>query len=484
MTLGERAPCHADLELAQHSLAYVTPAVQIAFHHEDDRALVLHRDPEKSAASVARFSAGDAVRFLAMYREFQLLCEQILLPSLYVPDGDMEVAAQLRSTSLGRRLAVLSAQTPVEIVDSYGFESARVREAILYLATFWGLDPRAAGVGQIVVLWVYCLMNSSIAKGGNVSAAKALYQSFLESGGDYPGNVLVDRLLLERNVVAGVRLEDGREIRARAVVSTLNVEETFLDLVGERHLSRGLAEACRAWEWPAASLLSCHFGSTGPAPTYRSAEFDPDVNEAYLHVFGVSKDGDVEAIHRAIRDDAIPQGHGRAICATQFDEFHAGFGQVDGPLRTLRFEVPVPSRPVDLDWKDSHRACQQAALDIWRRYAKNVVDGHVSYSQVVTPVDLQRSLPSMKQAFPLGGSYTAGRMGYGGARSACSAYRSEIPGLYLGGASTHTGGLIHFAAGYNAARTVADDLRLERWWDEPAIVREARQGGYLTESSP
>jgi phytoene dehydrogenase-like protein len=479
LTLGDRAPCHMDLQLAQHSLAYVTPAVQIAFHHEDDRALVLHRDPEKSAAAVARFSAADASRFLAMYGELRLLCEEILIPSLYAPDGDAGVAAQLGSTPLGRRLAELSLQTPAEIVDGYGFENARVREAILYLATFWGLDPGAAGIGQVVVLSLYCLMNSSIVKAGNRAAAEALSQSFLEKGGDYPGNVRVQRILIEDKGVVGVRLEDGREIRARAVVSTLNVEETFLDLVGETHLSSSLAEACRAWEWQEASLLGCHFGYKGEAPSYRSAQFDPDANQAFLHVFGVEEAGDVEGIHRAIRQGAIPQGHGRAICATQFDEFHAGFGHVDGPLQTLRFEVPVPSRLVDGGWEDVHETCQQAALEIWRRYASGVVDGPLSYSRVVTPLDLQRSLPDFKQGSFLGGNYTARRVGYGVARPDCSRYSSEIPGLYLGGASTHAGGLVHFAAGYNAAGVAARDLRLAGGWDEPDFVGAARRKGYL-----
>ncbi|MGH3639596.1 MAG: phytoene desaturase family protein [Mycobacterium sp.] len=479
LTMGERAPCHIDLHLAQQSLAYVTPAVQIAFHHADDRALVFHRDPEKSAAAVARFSAADAQRFLAMYGEFRLLCEEILIPSLYAPDGDTGVAAQFGSTDLGRRLADLSARTPIDIVDDYGFESPAVREALLYLATFWGIDPDAAGIGQVAVLWVYCLLNSSIVRAGNVAAARALYQSFLASGGDSPGNARVDRILVENERASGVRLENGREIRARAVVSTLNAEETFFDLIGANQLPIGMAEACHAWQWQEASMLGCHFGYRGEAPSYRAAAFDPDANEAYLHIFGVEEAGDVEAICETIRAGAIPRGHGRAICATQFDEFHAGFGQVYGPLQTLRFDVPVPVRLTDGEWHDTRAACRQAALDLWRHHAKGVVDGPLSYSGVVTPVDLHQRLPSFKLGSFMGGKYTIDRMGYGGIRSAGSRYRSEIPGLYMGGASTHPAGLIHFAAGYNAAGVIAGDLQLDTWWDEPGSVRAARENGYL-----
>ena len=481
LTMGERAPCHKDLQLAQQSLSYITPEVQVAFHHQDGRALVLHRDPEMSALAIRRFCPADAPRFLAMYGEFRQMCEEILIPALYAADGDGGVATQLRVTALGKRLAVLSVQTAIEIVDSYGFENPQVREAMLYLATFWGLDPKESGIGQVVALSVYGLLNSSIVKSGNVAAAKALYQGFMESGGDYPGDILVERILVENGKAVGVRLVNGREIRARAVVSTLDAEETFLGLVGQDQLSCGLSEACRSWEWQESSLLACHFGYKGAAPTYHAAKYDPASNEAYINVFGVEHAGDVEAIHQAIRKGAIPEGHGRAICATQFDPFHAGFGHVEGPLQTLRFEVPVPGRLTGREWKNAHAACQQAALETWRHYASKVVDGSLSYSRVVTPHELQRSQPSFKRGSFLGGQYTAARMGYGAKQSSCSSYRSEIAGLYMGGASTHPGGLIHFAAGYNAAGLVARDLELDHWWDEPASVRTARDKGYLPE---
>lgn len=481
--LGARAPCHSDLQLAKQSLAYITPPVQLAFHHNDGRALVFHLDPKKSATSIARFCAADAQRFLALHAEFHQLCEEILIPSLYAPDGSTEVAAQLGATDLGKRLAYLSAKTPIAIVDSYGFECPQVREAILYLATFWGLDPWQAGVGHLVVLWVYCLMNSSLVKSGNLAAANALYHSFLENGGDCPLDVGVERILMENKKAVGVRLNDGREIRARAVVSTLDIEQTFLELVGEDKLPDSLAKACHAWEWQQSSLLGCHFGYKGEAPSYHSAEFDSDANQAYIHVFGVEQAGDVAAIHQTISKGEVPMGHGRAICATQFDEFHAGFAHVGGPLQTLRFEVPVPNRLKDRAWKDAHAACQKAALETWRRYANNVVDETLSYSRVVTPHELQRCLPSFKQGSFAGGNYSSDRMGYAGTQAASISYRSEIPGLYMGGASTQSGGLIHFAAGYNAAGIVARDLNLSQLWEEPANVRAARKNGYLPETA-
>ena len=124
---------------------------------------------------------------------------------------------------------------------------------------------------------------------------------------------------------------------------------------------------------------------------------------------------------------------------------------MDGPLQTLRLEMPVPSRLAGDDWRDARGQCQKAALELWRRYAKNVVESPLSHSRVVTPHDLQRSLPSFRHGAFLGGKCTADRMGYGGNRSACGPYRSEIADLYMGGASTHSGELIHFVVGLPAS---------------------------------
>ena len=47
------------------------------------------------------------------------------------------------------------------------------------------------------------------------------------------------------------------------MISTMNVEQTFIDLVGEERLSSELVESCNAWEWEESSLLSCHYGYRG-----------------------------------------------------------------------------------------------------------------------------------------------------------------------------------------------------------------------------
>lgn len=426
--LGERAPCHRELGLAELGVAYVTPEVQIAFHHSDGRALVFHRDPEKSAAAIGRFASADAETFRRMYREFRDLSEEILIPSLSNSDaGDVSAALKDGPTPLAKRLSEVSQMSPVELIDSYAYESSEVREALLYLATFWGLAPDQRGVGHIASLWVYCLLNSSIVRGGNISVARALYQSFLESGGDSEYEVNVEQLLVEAGKLVGVRLESGREIRARAVVCAAGLED---EQPSPDDMARNLTA------YGNTSLLTCHYGYRGEAPVYRSAAFDPDSNEAFIHVFGIQRPGDVKTVYQTVESGEIPAGHGRALCATQFDEFHAGFSHVHGPLQTLRFEVPAPAQ-LDSDSKTLRTSWRDAALATWRQYADNVVDGPLSYDNVITPTDIRRRLPGFKLA-PHG--------------------ENNVEGLYMGTGSTYPGGLIYLTTGSCAADRVARDI--------------------------
>jgi phytoene dehydrogenase-like protein len=52
-----------------------------------------------------------------------------------------------------------------------------------------------------------------------------------------------------------------------------------------------------------------------------------------------------------------------------------------------------------------------------------------------------------------------------------SDYKTPIEGLYLCGSSCHPGGNITGAPGYNASKTIAEQLGIDLWW-KPLDFRE------------
>jgi all-trans-retinol 13,14-reductase len=69
-------------------------------------------------------------------------------------------------------------------------------------------------------------------KGAFKELPRKLEQRFTELGGEISFKSEVDRILVERGQVKGVRLKDGEIIQSAKVISTLDVKTTIKDLVG------------------------------------------------------------------------------------------------------------------------------------------------------------------------------------------------------------------------------------------------------------
>jgi hypothetical protein len=45
----------------------------------------------------------------------------------------------------------------------------------------------------------------------------------------------------------------------------------------------------------------------------------------------------------------------------------------------------------------------------------------------------------------------------------------------MGGACTHSGGMVTYGPGYNVANKIAEDLGIQKWWPEPDHVTNAKK---------
>lgn len=85
----------------------------------------------------------------------------------------------------------------------------------------------------------------------------------------------------------------------------------------------------------------------------------------------------------------------------------------------------------------------------------------------------------MKRGSIKHGAYISTQMGYFRPNDLCSTYRTPIKGLYVGGASVYPGGMVILGFGYNAAKVIAEDLKLNVWWKPPEYVSKAVEKGYI-----
>lgn len=76
--------------------------------------------------------------------------------------------------------------------------------------------------------------------GGGFAIPRAYARALKRAGGELRLQTRVERILLENGRVAGVRLSDGQELKARHVVSNADPEVTFGQLIGREHLPNRL----------------------------------------------------------------------------------------------------------------------------------------------------------------------------------------------------------------------------------------------------
>jgi phytoene dehydrogenase-like protein len=476
MLMADLLPPYRDLDLADRGVSFVRPEVQAAFLFGGQESLLLFDDPARTQASVEALSPEDGPRFRRMYDEFEEMCEAFLLPATYAPPlPPVEQTVALESSDeLGERIARISEMAPWEVIEQYEFSDPRVHTAFLYLATMFGLEAEEGGVGFLVPISVSRLMKAALVRGGSHQLASALRRTVEEHGGQVFTASPAERILVEGERAVGVRVKGHGDLQASAVVSTLNPQQTFLELIEGGAVDAELRETLGAWEWERTSLFLFNDGVVGEPPRYEG--YPADADRALLAVMGYATPEDVIDHQNEVArgDRSRIAGHGSV--PSLFDPLMAPSHVPLGQCHVLRWECCAP---FDGDWsKEASEDYRRECFDFWCRYAPNLKSANSRIRVVWTPRDIETHLPTMKRGSIKHGAYTSLQMGFNRPVPECSAYRTPIEGLYVAGSSVHPGGMVIMGAGYNAARTVAEDLGVPLW-DEPEMVRRARARGYL-----
>jgi len=479
MMVGELMPPYRDFNLV-NDVHFIRPEVQDAFVFKDGKALVFYTDPNKSAESIARFSKKDSETFIKMYKEFKDLYHEIIIPQTYVPPTPiLELAEYLGKTDLGKKLLDISELTPRSIIEEYyKFEDPRVKAALLYLGVIWGIHPNAGGVGYMVPLYTYGMMNAAIIKGGSHVLSSALNRQIIKNGGTIYEWSEVKEIIVEDGEARGVKLADGREFRAKAVVSTLNPYQTFIELIPKEKVPEDLRKSAEKWMWEEWSLFVVNLGIKGQPPKYKASDYNPDVDKALLVIMGYESVDDIINHIKEMEENKLPSPAGHLTCHTLFDPIRASSGPF-GPLHTLRWECWAPYEVKGKHWDDIKHEYYKEIMRSLEDYIVNLKEIKILFKHVWSPLDIERRLVTMKRGSIKHGAYVSLQMGIFRPNEACSRYRTPIKGLYVGGASVYPGGMITLGPGYNSAKVIAEDLGLKVWWTSPEYVNEAIKKGYI-----
>jgi phytoene dehydrogenase-like protein len=462
---------YRDLDLEAHGARLIEPELNVAMVTPDERVLHWWRDIERTAESVAAFSRKDADRLLAWHERFRPIVEHILEPEAASPPLPASERRRLLGRSaMGRRLLETAALSPLAFVKRE-LEHPVVQAGLLFFNGLREVDLRLEGFGHHIPALLASRGRAQMAVGGSAALARALERAVTTAGGRIRTAAEPEAILVEQGRVAGVRLAGGEVLRAPLVVSSLNPQQTFLDLLdGVPGLARLRARAQGFRYNLIAPLFGLHL-DLAERPRYRAEESHPELEGALMVILGLDRQERFLDIVHHHESGTVPPTVMWGACPTRFDPSQAPAGRHTAFMwEKLPFRLGGDPSSWDLA-RESHG---ERMLALWRRHAPNL-EGAVLARFTRSPLDVTRMLPNMRDGDLLVGAFAGGQVGDRRPFEGAGRYRTAVPGLYLCGSCCHPGGNVTGLPGYNAAQVVLADLGLEGPLpEEPLPARLAR----------
>ena len=442
--LVQNNPLIRDDELglvSEWGLRYLTTDPAVVLPQADGDLLVVHPDLDETCAEIARWSEPDAAAFRALVEEWRGgLAQAHGRWSSLLPQPDDEPT---------RRYVELRARSAWDVVHER-FAHPVVRSFMLWMAMATIQDPRRPGTGFLV---------SSLASGridfgwttpvgGSQALPDALIALVEKHGGQVICGAPVSAIEAGPDGVHRVRTVDGRSVLVgRAVVAGGHLARLPGMLEGIEPTA-DLVRAQETWR-PGLSVFAVHAALRG------DLRFGPD--------------------DRRVASAAAGFGGAEGI-ARHLDKFHRGELETEDPWLLVVNQTAVdPSRapdgggtfkiltiaPYELadgrDWihvKDEYAA---TLVELVRRQCTGLDPDDILAIRAESPLDVAAHNPQNVGGSCHGGEFLIdGEVVPGWLR-----YDTDVPGLFLTGATVHPGGSVSGRPGRNAARTVLTSLGLD-----------------------
>ncbi len=461
-------PWFADLGLERRGAQMIEPELNVALLTQDGPPLEWWTDITRTAASFARFSRRDAAALARWHDEFIPIVANILMPESRSPPLPPQERTRLLSrTSAGRRLLAVSALSPLEFVERE-FEHPAIKAGLLFFNGLREVDLRLPGFGHHIASLLASPAKAQMSRGGSMALARALENAVRENGGEILLMTEPRRIRVEQGRAIGVETRQGDLLRAKHLVaSSLNPHQTFLDLLDQALLPREIRARAEGFRYNLLAPLFALNLNLREAPRYRASAEHPELAHAFMVILGLDHVEQFSDIVRHHEAGSIPPTVMWGACPTLFDASQAPSGY---HTAFMWEKLPYRLRGDPANWDHLGDEHGRVMLDVWRNYAPNL-SGAVINSFTRTPLDVERSLPNMREGDLLIGAFSHDQAGCNRPFAGAGNYRTHLPGLYLCGSSSHPGGNITGLPAYNAAQVILSDLGIAADWTPPSIAQ-------------
>src|SRR3954464_7339739 len=288
------------------------------------------------------------------------------------------------------------------------------------------------------------------ARGGTGAISNAIADAAREAGVEIRTQAAIANIILKNGEAKGVVLENGDEIYAGVISSSVDPRLTFMKMVGEEHLPEDFVEDIKRYKFRGSS------GKVNLAldglPDFRA------LPGAGAHLRGaISVSPSVEYMERAY-DDAKYGRYSRRpyidiVIPTLTDPSIAP----PGKHVMSCFVQYAPYNLKEGTWDEKREEFGDTVIDTIAEHAPNIKD-IILHRQVVTPLDLEREF-GLSEGNIFQGELTLEQLFFLRPAPGWAQYRTPIRNLYMCGSATHPGGGIMGAPGRNAALQMLKDLK-------------------------
>jgi phytoene dehydrogenase-like protein len=289
-----------------------------------------------------------------------------------------------------------------------------------------------------------------LSRGGTGAVSNAIGSAARELGAEIRTEAPVVKIVNRGNRATAVVLENGDEIAADVIVSSLDPSATFLKLVDPRTLPGDFAEGVRRYKFRGSSgkvnlaldTLPNFTCKPGAGPHLRGAiSISPSVDymeQAYDDAkYGqFSRRPYIDIVIPSLTDASVaPPGKHVMSCFVQYAPYHLKQGS----------------------WDDQRDAFGDAVINAISEYAPNLKD-IILHRQVLTPLDIERTF-GLTEGNIFQGELTLEQLFFLRPVAGWAQYATPVDRLYLCGSATHPGGGIMGAPGKNAAERILKEVR-------------------------
>lgn len=425
--------------VSDFGLEYLATDPALVMPQPDGDVLVMHRDVVATAEEIARWSTQDARAFEQLIAEWR--------GGLAAAHGRWSSSLPQPADDATRRYLELRGRSAWDVVHER-FSHPVVRSFMLWLAMATIQDPRGRGTG---------FLPSSLAAGrldfgwttpigGSQALPDALIRSIERDGGRVVCSCPVTAISTDGDGVRSVRVAEGDEVRVgRALVAGGHLAKVAGMLEG-REPTPDLVAARDAWR-PGLSVLAVH------AALRQDLRFGAGGIASAAAGLGTS-DGIVRHLDRFAAGETDPDDPWLLVVnQTVVDPSRAPDGTATFKILTIAPYERADGR----DWAEAKDEYGERIVDLVRQRATGLESADILSRRTESPLDLAAHNPQN-----LGGSCHGGQFLLDGeVVPGWLRYDSDVPGLYLTGATVHPGGSVSGRPGRNAARSVLRGLGLD-----------------------